>query len=77
MLQLFLLQLLAGAVVPLFLFSLFKTPLLGPVTLVASSGHAAGSWLASGTQGLLALAQLYIWVGWAVYCLEELSHADW
>ena len=68
MFQPFLLQLVAGAVVPLFLFSFFKTPLLGPVGLAASSGPATGSWLTLGTQGLRVLAQLYIWVGWAVYC---------
>ena len=68
MFQPFLLQLVAGAVVPLFLFSFFKTPLLGPVTLTASSDQTPSFWRTSSTQGLRALVQLYIWVGWAVYC---------
>ena len=64
---LFVLQLVAGAAIPLFLFSLFRTP-LGSVTLAAASGTRSRAWMTSGMYVLGGLAQIYIWSGWAIFC---------
>ena len=67
MFKTFLLELVAGAIVPLFLFSFFKRPLAGSLFTVATddtSGSPSAYLLYVGR----ALVQAYVWMGWAVYC---------
>ena len=67
MFKTFLLELVAGAIVPLFLFSFLKRPLAGTLFTVTAD-DASGSLVAYVLNVGRALVQAYVWMGWAVYC---------
>lgn len=68
MFKTFLLQLVAGAIVPLFLFSFFKRSLTGALPLTLTTDHTSGSLPGYCLSIGRALVQAYVWIGWAVYC---------
>jgi TPR repeat protein len=64
----FLLQLVAGSVVPLFVFSILEIPILGIVALTFPQRDAKAPLATRAVSGLRSLVQAYIWLGWAAYC---------
>ena len=64
----FLLRLLGGSVVPLFLLSVLSTPVFGVDALSLPKRGRGPVGLSIGLVTLRTVTQTHIWIGWAAYC---------